>query len=55
MLNPDWPLALRLVIVAVAILASALSFSLGSVAFGVLFIGLSAWTFKSLFMAPPGG
>jgi hypothetical protein len=54
MLNPDWPLALRLVIVAAPIAAAAWFFSTGSVALGAVFTGVTAWAFNALFMRPPG-
>lgn len=55
MLNPDWPLALRLVIVAAPIVAAIWFFSTGSVALGAGFTVLTAYAFNALFMAYPGG
>ncbi|WP_168732887.1 hypothetical protein [Aliigemmobacter aestuarii] len=54
MLNPDWPLAIRLLVVALAIAAAALSFANGSVLFGAIFTGVLGWVFNALFMRPPG-
>jgi hypothetical protein len=54
MLNPDWPLALRLVIVAVPIAAAIWFFSTGWVALGAVFTAVTAWAFNGLFMQPPG-
>lgn len=53
MLNPDWPLSLRLVLVAVPVAAAVWFFSTGSVAPGALFAGLTAWVFNGLFLNPP--
>jgi hypothetical protein len=55
MLDPDWPLALRLAIVAALIVAAGLCFAWGSVALGALFTLALAWAFSALFMRPPGG
>lgn len=55
MLNPDWPLALRLLIVAAPIAAAIWFFSTGSVLFGAGFTALTAYAFNALFMAYPGG
>lgn len=55
MLNPDWPLALRLLVVAVPILAAMWAFSHGSMLFGICFTALTAYVFNALFMAYPGG
>jgi hypothetical protein len=54
MLNPDWPLALRLFIVALPIAAAIWFFSTGWVAVGAVFTLMTAWVFYSLFMQPPG-
>jgi len=54
MLNPDWPLALRLLITAVPLAAAIWFFSTGSVALGALFTALTGWVFNGLFMQPPG-
>lgn len=55
MLNPDWPLPLRLLIVAAPIAAAIWFFSTGSVAFGAGFTALTGYAFNALFMAYPGG
>lgn len=55
MLNPDWPLALRLLVAAVPFLAAMGFFSFGYIAVGVIFTALSAYVFNALFMAYPGG
>ncbi len=55
MLNPDWPLALRLVIVAAPMAAAIWFFSTGSVTFGAGFTALTGYAFNALFMAYPGG
>ena len=55
MLNPDWPLALRLVVVAAPMAAAIWFFSTGSVAFGAGFTVLTGYAFNALFMAYPGG
>ncbi len=55
MLNPDWPLALRLLIVVAPMAAAIWFFSSGSVAFGAGFTALTGYAFNALFMAYPGG
>lgn len=55
MLNPDWPLALRLLVVALPILAAIWFFATGWVALGAVFTALTAYAFNALFMAYPGG
>lgn len=55
MLNPDWPLALRLLIVAVPIVLAIWFFSTGTVALGAVFTLVTAYAFNALFMAYPGG
>lgn len=55
MLNPDWPLAFRLLIAALPILAAMGFFSFGYIAVGIFFTALSAYVFNALFMAYPGG
>ena len=55
MLNPDWPLALRLLSVATPMAAAIWFFSTGSVAFGAGFTALTGYAFNALFMAYPGG
>lgn len=55
MLNPDWPLPVRLIIVALAIAAAIWFFATGSVFLGAACTALTAWVFNGLFMSPPGG
>ncbi|MFC3087748.1 hypothetical protein [Tabrizicola soli] len=54
MLNPDWPLALRLAITALPCAAAIWFFSSGSVLGGAVFTALTGWAFNGLFMRPPG-
>ena len=55
MLNPDWPLPLRLAVVAVPLVAAIWFFSTGWVAVGAVFTAATAWVFHGLFLSPPGG
>lgn len=55
MLNPDWPLALRLLVVALPIAAAIWFFSTGWVAVGAVFTLMTAVVFYSLFLQPPAG
>ena len=55
MLNPDWPLLVRLAIVAATIGATIWFFSTGSIPLGALFTALTGYAFNALFMAYPGG
>ncbi|MFB2531313.1 hypothetical protein ACEYYB_03150 [Paracoccus sp. p4-l81] len=50
MLNPDLPLVLRVILVALPLLASAYGFATGSILLGVIGIAVGGWLFNRLFL-----
>lgn len=58
-LDPDHPLLrpiwVRLLVVAIPLLAAAASFANGSVGWSLPFIALGAWLFQRLVIAPAAG